>query len=160
LYATSGRARAEFVILGRRAGASEETASLSLTPVVRISIVVVRNVPTGGFEEGKSNLRDLHLVNETRSHSFVSELSSFEVRSGSTRGTSIFHIGTLKTRTTKVRSKLASKGFSTDDTSLNTIEGGIRNNVTELLTARVEPVAVETLAETESMDDFVHNADH
>jgi len=157
---TSGRTRAEFVILGRRAGSSEETTSLSLTPVVRISVVVVRNVPTSGFEESKSNFGDLHLTNETRGHSFVGELSSLEMRSSSTGGTSVLHISTLKSRAAEVRSKLASKGFSIKDTSANTIESGIRDDVTELLTVRVEPVTVESLTETEGVNDFVHNADH
>lgn len=157
---TSGRTRAEFVVLRRRAGSSKETASLSLTPVVRISIVVIGNVPTSGFEESESKFGNLHLTNETRGHSFVSELSSLEVRSSSTGGTSVLHVSTLKSRAAEVRSKLASKGFSTNNTSLDTIESGIRDDVTELLTARVEPVTIKSLTETEGMDDFVHNADH
>jgi len=100
------------------------------------------------------------LTNETRGHGFVSELSSFEVRSSGTRRTGVFHVSTLKTRATEVRSKLASKRFSADDTSFNTIKSGIRDNVTELLTTGVEPVRVKTLTETEGMDNFVHNADH
>jgi len=82
--ATSSRAGAEFVERRSRAGTSKEVTTLSLTPEERISIAVVSNIPTSGFEESKSEFGDLHLDNETGSHGFISELSSFEMGSSST----------------------------------------------------------------------------
>jgi len=133
---------------------------LSLTPDERISIAVVGNIPTSRFEEGKSELGHLHLDNETGSHGFIGELSSFEVRSSSTGRSSIFHVGTLEIRATKVGSELASKRFSIDDAGRDTIKSSSSDMASELLTTTGEPVGVKTFTETESMNNFVHNADH
>jgi len=85
LDTASSRIGAELAERGRRASSSEEVATLSLTPVERISIAVVSNVPTSRFEEGEGELRHLHLIDKTRGHSFISELSSFEVGASGTR---------------------------------------------------------------------------
>jgi len=81
---TSSRAGAEFVVRRSRAGTSKEVTTLSLTPEERISIAVVSNIPTSRFEESEGEFGNLHLDNEARGHSFVGELSSFEVGTSST----------------------------------------------------------------------------
>jgi len=107
--ARSSRTRAEFIEAGRRAGTSKEVTSLTLTPGERIRItIVVRNVPTSRFEDGKSEFGGLHLVNKSGSHDFVGELSSFKVRTSGTRGTRVFHISTLEIRTSEVLSESGS----------------------------------------------------
>jgi len=133
---------------------------LSLTPEERISIAVVSNIPTSGFEESKGEFGNLHLDNETGGHSFIGELSSFEVRSSSTRRSGVFHVGTLERRAAEMLSKSASKGFSIDDASFDTTESSASDVTSELPTTACEPVRVQTLAETKSMDDLVHDADH
>jgi len=120
--AASSRAGAEFFVFGRRAGTSEETAALTLTPVERISIAVVRNVPTSRFKESEGEFGHLHLDDKTGGHGFVGELSSFEVRSGSTRRSGILHVSTLERRASEVLSKSAGKGLSIDDSSGITIK--------------------------------------
>jgi len=57
-------------------------------------------------------------------------------------------------------SKSASKGFSIDDASGDTVKGSLGDVTSKSPTAAGEPVRVQALAETESMDNFVHNADH
>jgi hypothetical protein len=128
--------------------------------VERISILVVRNVPTSRFKESEGEFRHLHLVDETRSHSFKSKLSSFEVRSSSTRRSGVLHVSSLETGATEVLSKSTSKGFSVDNTSSGTIKLSRSNVTSKFSTAAIEPGAVQTLAETKSMDNFVHNTDH
>jgi len=145
----------------RRAGTSEETATLSLTPGKVISItIVVRNVPTSRFKESKGEFRELHLINETGSHSFESELSSFEVRSHSTRRSGILHISSLESRTSEVGSKSAGKRLSIDDSSSGTTKSSRGNVTSKGLAAASQPTTVQALAESESMNNFVHNADH
>jgi len=133
---------------------------LSFTPVVRISKAVIRNVPTSRFKESEGEFGHLHLDDKAGGHGFVSEMSSFEVRSSGTRRSGILHISTLERRASEMLSKSAGKGFSIDDASLDTIKSSRGNMTSELLTAAGEPVGIQSLAETESMDNFVHNADH
>jgi len=57
-------------------------------------------------------------------------------------------------------SKSASKGFSIDDASFDTTESSASDVTSELPTTACEPVRVQTLAETESVDNFMHNTDH
>jgi len=152
---------AEFTELGGRAGTSEESTTLSLTPVVGISItIVVRNEPTSRFKNSKGEFRNLHLGNEAGGHSFVSELSSFEVRSSSSRRSGILHVSSLESRATEMLSKSVGKGLSIDNASRHTIKSS-RSKVTgKGLTAAREPMSIQSLTETKSMDDFVHNTDH
>jgi len=113
-----------------------------LTPEVRISIAVVRNVPTSRFKDSKGEFGHLHLDNKTGGHSFVSELSSFEVRTGSTRRSGVLHVSSLEARASEMLSKSAGEGFSIDDASSDTIKFS-RSDVTgESLTTAGEPVAV------------------
>jgi len=133
---------------------------LSLTPVERISITVVSNIPTSRFKKSESKFGKLHLDDKTGGHGFESELSSFEMRSSSTRRSGIFHISTLERRASVMLSKSASKGFSIDDASGDTVKGSLGDVTSKSSTAAGEPVRVQALAETESMDNFVHNADH
>jgi len=157
----SSRAGAEFTrIAGRGARPCEEIAAISLSPAVLISIAVVSNIPTSGFEESKSEFRRLHLINQTRGHDFVSELSSFEMATSSTRRTSIFHISTLERGAAEVASKLGGKRLSINDLGSITIESSRSDMTSESLTVAVEPVAEQTVTETKSVDDFMHNADH
>jgi len=102
----------------------------------------------------------LHLGDKAGSHNFESELSSFEVRTSSTRGTTVLHISTLKSRATEVLSKSASKGFNIDNNSSSTIKSSGLDMTSEGATAAGEPFAVQTLGETESVDNLVHDADH
>jgi len=134
---------------------------LALTPNERISItIVVRNVPTSRFKESEGEFRHLHLVNKTGGHSFVSELSSFEVRSSSTRRSGILHISSLKTRASEMLSKSTSEGFGIDNASRDTAKRSTSNVTGEGLTTAGEPAAVQALTETKSVNNFVHNADH
>jgi len=57
-------------------------------------------------------------------------------------------------------SKSASKRLSIDDSGSSTIESGTGDMTSESLTAAGEPVSVQALAETESVNNFMHNADH
>jgi hypothetical protein len=57
-------------------------------------------------------------------------------------------------------SKSASEGLSIDDASSDTIKRSSSNVTGEGLTAAREPVSIQTLTETKSVNDFVHNADH
>jgi len=59
-----------------------------------------------------------------------------------------------------VLSKSASEGFSIDDASSDTVKRSRGNVSGEGLTAASEPMSVQSLTETKSMDNFVHNADH
>jgi len=128
--------------------------------VERISVAVVRNVPTSRFKESEGEFRELHLDDKTGSHTFEGELSSFEVRSSGTGRSSVLHISTLESRTAEVSSKSAGKRFSIDDSSGHAIKSS-RSDVTgESLTTAGQPLSVKTLAETKSMDNFVHDADH
>jgi len=99
------------------------------------------------------------LGDKTGSHTFKGELSSFEVRASSTRRTGVFHVSTLERRTSEVLSKSASKGFGIDDNSSSTTETSGSNVAGEGLTAASEPSGEQTLGETESVDDLVHDAD-
>jgi len=133
---------------------------LSLTPVERISETVVRNVPTSRFKESEGEFGHLHLDDKTGGHSFVSEVSSFEVRSSGTRRSGILHISTLERRASEMLSESAGKGFGIDDASCDTTKRSSGNVTSELLTGAGEPVSIQSLTETESVDNFVHNADH
>jgi hypothetical protein len=133
---------------------------LSLTPVERISITVISNVPTSRFKESEGEFGHLHLDDKTGGHGFEGELSSFEVRSSGTRRSGIFHVSTLERRASVMLSKSAGKGFSIDNASRDTVKSSLGNVTSEGSTAAGEPVSVQTLAETESMDNFVHNTDH
>jgi len=158
--AGSSRGRAEFTELGRRAGTSKETATLSFSEVEFISVVVVGNVPTGRFEESKGELGSLHLVDKTGSHDFEGELSSFEVRSSGTGTTTVFHVSTLKSRASEEASKSGGKRRGVDDYGSSTIKSS-RSDVTgESLTTASQPLAVQTLGETESVDNLMHDTDH
>jgi len=133
---------------------------LSLSEVELVSVVVVGDVPTSRFEESKGELRDLHLVDEAGSHDFEGELSSFEVRTSSTRTTSVFHVSTLKSRASEEASKSGGKRRSVDDDSGVTIESS-RGDVTGKSSAAAsKPFAVQALGETESVDDLMHDTDH
>jgi len=134
---------------------------LALTPNERISITsVVRNVPTSRFKESEGEFGYLHLVDKAGGHGFVSELSSFEVRSSSTRRSGIFHVSSLETRASEMLSKSTSEGFSIDNASRDTAKRS-RSNVTgEGLTTASEPAAIQALTETKSVNNFMHNADH
>jgi len=57
-------------------------------------------------------------------------------------------------------SKSASEGFSIDDASRDTVKSSLGNVTSEGLTAASEPTAIQTLTETKSVNNFVHNADH
>jgi len=105
----------------------------------RISIAVVSSIPTSGFEESKGEFGNLHLDNETGGHSFIGELSSFEVRSSSTRRSGVFHVGTLERRATIMLSKLAGKRFSIDNTGSNTTEFSRSNVTSKLLATSSQP---------------------
>jgi hypothetical protein len=59
-----------------------------------------------------------------------------------------------------VISKLGGKRFSIDNSSTDTIKSSRSNMTSEGLTTASEPVRVQSITETESMDYFVHNADH
>jgi hypothetical protein len=126
---------------------------LSLTPVIVISVAVIRSIPTSTFKESKSERRHLHVVDQTRSHDFVSELSSFEVGTSSTRGTRVFHIGTLKSRATEMLSKLGSKRFNNDNLASSTVKSSRRDGHTL-------EVLIQTVGESEGMDNFMHNTHH
>jgi len=115
---------------------------LSLTPIERISITVVGDVPTSRFEESEGEFGNLHLVDETGGHSFEGELSSFEVRSSSTRRSRILHISSLETRATIMLSKSASEGFSINDRSRDTAKSSLGKVARELLTTAIEPVVI------------------
>jgi len=114
---------------------------LSFTPCERISNGVVGNVPTRTFEEGKGEFGELHLGDKTGSHTFISELSSFEVGTSGTRRTTVFHVSTLESGTSEVLSESAGKGFSVDDNGSSTTEAGRGNVAGEGLTAASEPLA-------------------
>jgi len=58
-----------------------------------------------------------------------------------------------------VLSKSASKGFSIDDNGSSTIKSSGSNVAGEGLTAASEPSGEQTLGESESVDDLVHDAD-
>jgi len=132
-----------------------------LTPVVRISItIVVRNKPTSRLKDSKREFGNLHLGDQTGGHSFVSELSSFEVRSSSSRRSGILHVSSLKSRATEMLSKSASERFSIEDASSDTVKRSSGNVTSEDLTAAREPMRIQTLTETKSVNDLVHNADH
>jgi len=88
----------------------KESASFTLTPTVRIGKVVVSNIPTRAFKEGKSELGYFHLVDKTRSHHLVAEHSSFEVRTSSARATTVFHVSTLEIGASEVVSESVSEG--------------------------------------------------
>jgi len=134
---------------------------LSLTPEVRIGVTsVVRNVPTSRLKDSEGELGELHLDDKAGSHSFVSKLSSFEVRSRGTRRSGILHVSSLESRASKVGSKSAGKGFSIDNSSSNTVKSSLLNVASEGLATASEPVRVQAIAETKSVDNFVHNADH
>jgi len=126
---------------------------LSLTPVVVVSVAVVSGVPTTRFKESKSEGRHLHIVDQTGSHDFVSVLSSFEVRASSTRRARVFHVGTLESRAAEMLSELGGKRFSTDDLAGTTTEGS-RGDLDTL------EVLVETVGETKSMDNLMHDTHH
>jgi len=100
------------------------------------------------------------LGDKTGSHTFISELSSFEVRSSSTRRTGVFHVSTLKSRATEMLSKSTGKRFSIDDLSGSTTESSRGNVTSEGLTTGSKPLAVQTVTETESVNDLMHDADH
>jgi len=125
-----------------------------------VSIAVVSNIPASGFEDTKSELRELHLVHETGGHTFVSILSSFEVGTSSTRRTSIFHVSTLKARATEVASDHRGKRFSIDNNSSCAIKNSRFNMTSEGSTVAIEPVMVQAVTETKSMDNFMHDTDH
>jgi len=161
LSTASSGSRAELTEFRGRAGTSEERTTLALTPVVGISItIVVRNEPTSRFKDSKGEFGNLHLGDETGSHSFVSELSSFEVRSGSSRRSGILHVSSLERRATEMLSKSASEGLSIDNASSHTIKTGRSNVSGEGFTATSEPVSIQSLTETKSVDNFMYNADH
>jgi len=100
------------------------------------------------------------LGDKTGSHTFISELSSFEVGTSGTRRTTVFHVSTLESGTSEVLSESAGKGFSVDDNGSSTTEAGRGNVAGEGLTAASEPLVEQTLGETESVDDLMHHADH
>jgi len=134
---------------------------LTLTPNKGISItIVIRNVPTSRFKKSEGEFGHLHLVNKAGSHGFEGELSSFEVRSTSTRSSVIFHISSLESRASEVISKPTSEGFSINNASRDTSKRSSDNVTGEGLTTASEPTAIEALAETETVDDFMHDTDH
>jgi len=100
------------------------------------------------------------LTDQTGSHDFISELSSLEVRTSGTRRTRVFHVSTLESRTSEVLSESGGKRLSIDDYSSGTTKASRLDVTSEGLTAASEPFAVQTLGETESMDNLVHDADH
>jgi len=57
-------------------------------------------------------------------------------------------------------SKSASKRLSIDDSSSDTAKRSRGDMTSEGSTTASQPVLVQRLAETKSMDDFVHDADH
>jgi len=59
-----------------------------------------------------------------------------------------------------VLSKSASERFSIDDASSDTVKTGRSNMTGEGLTAASEPMGIQSLTETKSVDNFVHNTDH
>jgi len=160
ISATSGGRTAEFAELTRRAGTSKETATLTLTPVERISVTVVGDVPAGTFQESKSELGVDLLIDKTGGHSFVTEMSLFEVRTSSTRATTVFHVSTLKSRATVMLSELRSKGFNVQDKSVSTIELTSASVSLKSLTLRVNELAELALSETKDVEDFMDDADH
>jgi len=156
---SSGRA-AEFAELTSRAGTSKEAAALTLTPVERISIAVVRDVPAGTFKESKGELRVDLLVDKTGGHSFEAEVLLFKVRTSSTRATTVFHVSTLKSRASEMVSELGGKGSNVQDSGGTTIDRSSSNVTSKLLTAAVNKAGVHVLSKTEDMGKFMHHADH
>jgi len=157
--ASSGRSSAEIIEfgVGRSAGSREESAALTLTEIVRISVAVVRDVPASTFEHGEGELTERLLVNQTGSHGLEGEESSFEMGTSGSGTSTVFHVSTLHSAATKELSDSASQrsnindlgGLSTDGTSLDV--------TSQNLAAGAQEVLVETRAETESVGQFVHD---
>jgi hypothetical protein len=110
--------------------------------VERIGIAVVSNIPTSRFKESEGKLRHLHLVDQTRGHGFVGELSSLEVGTGSTRRSGVFHVGTLESRAAEVLSESASKRLNVEDSGTDTSESGRSDVPSEGLSTASEPARV------------------
>jgi len=160
ISAGSSRRRAPFRESVSRASSSDEVAALSLTPPETISHAVISNIPTRAFQKSKSELGDLLLVDETGSHDFEEEDLTFEVRTSSSRASTVFHIGTLKSRAAEVLSKHASKGFDVYDSGGSTIESSGRDVSSQSFTIAVKEMLVETRSKTKSMGKFVDHTDH
>jgi len=59
-----------------------------------------------------------------------------------------------------VRSKLTSKGFSIDDASSNATKSSTSDVTSEDLTTASQPTRVQSLTETKTVDNFMHDTDH
>jgi len=84
----------------------------------------------------------LHLDDKTGGHSFVSELSSFEVRTGSTRRSGVLHVSSLDAIASEMLSKSAGEGLSIDDASSYAVKFSSSDVTSESLTTAGEPIRV------------------
>jgi len=157
--ASSGRSSAEIIEsgVGIAARISHESASLTLTEPVSISHIVVSSVPTRAFEHSEGELTVGLLVNQTRSHGFESEQSSFEMGTSGGGTSTVFKVSTSHGGAAKELSNSAGKGFNINDLgSLSTDSTGL--DVTgQFLAAGAQEVLVESWAETENVGSFVQN---
>jgi hypothetical protein len=157
--ASSGRSSTEFreVRVGSRASLGEETASLSLTEPVTISVFVVGGVPTRTFEHGKGELTVRLLIDQTRSHGFEGEESSFEMGTGGGGTSTVFKVSTLQSGASEEASDSAGKGRNVDNLGLLSTDGSRLDVARELLAAGAQEVIVETGRETENVGSFVQD---
>jgi hypothetical protein len=157
--ASSGRTSTEFreVRVGSRAGLGEESASLSLTEPVAISGIVVSGVPTRTFEHGKGELTVRLLIDQTRSHGFEGEESSFEMGTGGGGTSTVFKVSTLQSRASEEASDSAGKGSNVDNLGGLSTNGTRLDVASEFLTAGAQEVLVETGGETENVGSFVQD---
>jgi len=100
------------------------------------------------------------LVDQTGGHDLEGEDLTLEVRTSSSRASTVFHVGTLKSRATEMVSKSGGKGLNIQDSGGTTVKTGTSDVTRESSSSTAKEILVHMSSKTKSMDKFMHHTYH